>query len=201
MRALSFTSLALLFTILSVQAHAQTATPATIRDTVRQQVETELTQIRSTVTKKAYVGPITAKNDGSITISNHLTQSRTALVTTTATIRLANGRDGTPADLKVNDYVIAMGDADGAGSLTVKRLLVTTKPPADTRKIVYGTVSTVSASSITLKSGDSDVTARLQSATKYTGTTKPADVKTDSKVVLVTTGTATLTATHLHLFP
>ena len=201
MKQTLFLTSALILLLSPALVLAQSPTSATIRDTVKQQVEQEINQIKSTLTKKAYVGSISAKADGTITITNHLNQPRTAVVTTTAAIKLAGGKDGTPADLKINDFVIAMGDADGAGQLTVKRLLVTPKPTAETRKVIYGVVSAVTSSTLTIKSADASVSARLQSATKYTGATKAADIKVDAKVVLITTGTSTLSATHIHLFP
>jgi len=191
-----------LFLVTSLPIAAQSPTSATIRDTVKQQVESELSQIKSAVSKKAYVGSVTAKADGVLTINNLQNQPRSVTLTTDAAIKLTSGKDGTPADVKIGDFVIAMGDADGQGMLTVKRLLVTAKPSADTRQTVAGSVSKISPSSITLKTPDGkEVTARLLGSTKYTGATKVTDIKTDSQVAFITTGATTLTVVHLHLFP
>lgn len=184
----------------SALVSAQSPTSTTIRDTVKQQVESELNQIKSATSKKAYVGTVTAKADGILTITNLQNQSRSATLTTDAAIKLTGGKDGTPADVKTGDFIIAMGDADGQGMLTVKRLIVTSKPAVDKRAVYFGTIAKASASSLTLTSTDGkDVTLKLLGSTKYTGTTKAADVKAGSKVATIASSTST--ALFIHLFP
>src|SRR3989344_4130164 len=92
------------FFILNSPVLAQSPTPSSIRDSVKQQVDQELSQIKNNVSKKGFVGTISAKSDGTITISNLQSQTRTALVSTDAIIKLTGGKDGTPADLKVADF-------------------------------------------------------------------------------------------------
>ena len=186
---------------LSQTAHAQSPT-TTIRDSVQKQVEAELSQIKQGVAKRAFVGSISAKSDGQITITNLKNQSRKANVTADAAIKLAGNKDGTPADLKVGDFVISMGDVDSQNLMTVKRLLVIAKPEDEKRGVYYGRVTKVTTGSLTLETQDKkSVTIQLQASTKYTPTTKASDIKVDSKVVVVTGSGTSLPARKLHLFP
>ena len=177
---------------------AQTPTTS-IRDQVKQQVADELSQIKNTISKKAYVGSIASKVDATITITNLKNQPRTATVTTDTAIKLSGGKDGTPADLKVGDFVIAMGDADNTGQLTAKRLLVVSKPAEDKRRVLSGTVTKISSSSLTLETSDKkSETLKISSVSKYTAKSKLSDIKVGTKLVLVASDTTLLLA---HLLP
>ena len=176
---------------------AQTATPGSIRDAVQKKVAEELNAIKNEVKKRAYLGTISAKSDATITITTLRNTTRTATVTPDTTIKLAGGADGTSADIKTGLFVLAMGDADGTGTLTAKRILVISKPAEDKRRAVFGSVTKVTSTTITLK----DWTIKLSSTTKYTGKTKLSDIKVGSKVIIVGTVTSdkNLTAKLVHL--
>lgn len=193
----SITALLGLF-ILTPLSGAQSPTTS-LRDQVRDQVTEELSAIKNNVSKKGYVGTISAKVDATITITNLKNQARQATVTTDTAIKLAGGKDGTPADLKVGDFVIAMGDVDGQGLMTTKRLIVAAKPAEDKRQILLGTVTKISPNSLTLETLDKKTsTLKITAVTKYTNKKKNTDVKADSKVVIVADATTVLL---LHLLP
>ncbi len=187
--------------VIASSAVAQTPSPSAtsagvIRDAVKQQVDKELANIKQAVAKKAYVGTIANKSDLTLTITNLKNQSRTATVTTDTTIKLAGGKDGTPADLKVGDFVIAMGDADSNGVLTAKRLLVVTPSAADNRSAVFATVTKVTSAALTLENLKKEAwTIKLNSSTSYTGTTTATDIKVGSKIVVAGTSGANFTLT------
>jgi len=165
---------------------AQSPSPDVIRDAVKEKVAAEVAAIKSTVVQKAYVGQIKSKSDLTLTITNLNGEARTANLTTDAAIKLLGGKDGTAADVKVGDYVIAMGDADGSGVLTIKRLVEVAKPTPEDRKVVFGIVSKATASLLTFNDGN---TLKI---------TKPvADVTAGSKIIAVTRGTTTLLVTKL----
>lgn len=171
----------------------------TLRDQVRDKVTEELSAIKNNVTKKGYVGTISAKVDATITITNLKNQARQATVTTDTAIKLSGNKDGTPADLKVGDFVIAMGDVDGQGLMTTKRLIVAAKPTEDKRQILSGTVTKISPSSLTMETLDKKTsTFKITAVTKYTNKKKNTDVKVDSKIVIVAD---TTTALLIHLLP
>ncbi|KKW00011.1 hypothetical protein A3H89_01685 [Candidatus Amesbacteria bacterium RIFCSPLOWO2_02_FULL_48_11] len=196
--------LLLLFTIyylLSGHANAQTptATDSGLRDTIKKQVAEELSQIKKAVTKKAYVGSISAKLDATVTIANLKNQSRQATVTTDTAIKLATGKDGTPADLKVGDFVIAMGDVDGSGLMTAKRLIVTPRPPEDKRQVLFGTVTKTASGSLTLEHPDKKtITLKISSITKYSAKSKFTDIKIGTKLIFVADSASALL---IHLIP
>ncbi len=194
--------------VIASSAIAQSPSPSTssavIRDAVKQQVDKELANIKQAVAKKAYVGSISNKADLTLTITNLNNQSRTATVTTDTAIKLAGGKDGTPADLKVGDFVIAMGDADSNGVLTTKRLLVVTKSAPDNRAAVFATVTKVTATTITAENLKKEAwTIKLNSSTSYTGTTSASDIKVGSKLVIAGASGAsnTLSASIIQLLP
>lgn len=184
---------------------AQSPTAADIRNAVQQQVAQELSNIKQAVAKKGFVGTITAKTDATLTLTNLKNQTRSVVVTGDTTIKLANGSEGTPADLKINDFILVMGNVDSQNKMTASRLLVIKQPAADKRDAKYGTVSKPTASGFTL----TDLTVKVSSLTSITATTddklakaKLTDIKDGAKVVVVgsVTGT-TLTATDVHILP
>lgn len=192
------------FGVASAQTPSPSATSAgVIRDAVKQKVDEELANIKQAVAKKAYVGTIANKSDLTLTITNLKNQARTATVTTDTTIKLTGGKDGTGADLKVGDFIIAMGDADSNGNLAAKRLLVIAKPAADTRDSAWVTVTKVTTSALTAENNKKEAwTIKLSSATKFTGNSKVSDLKVGSIIVAVgPVSTTTLTASLIQLLP
>ncbi|MEK9200405.1 MAG: hypothetical protein AAB909_00355 [Patescibacteria group bacterium] len=185
--------------------HAQSPSPTgtTVRDNIKQQVAQELSQIKQSVSKKAFLGTIATKSDTGITLTTHLNQTKNVTVTTDTTIRLAGSKEGTLADLKANDYVLVMGNVDGAGVMTAVRLLIVPKPGTDTRKTVFAKVTKVTTSTLTVESPDKQTwSVKLSSAVKYNGKTKATDIKVDSNIVVLgTVSSTTITAKHIVLLP
>lgn len=170
---------------LLLTAHAQTPTATssadTIRDSVKQKVSEELAQIKKGVAKKGFVGSISAISDGIFTINTFMLQPRKALVTADTTIKLLGGSDGTPGDLKVGQYVLALGDVDSQNTMTTKRLLVIGKPAEDTRKVVFGNIIKSTSTSFTIGTE----TYKITSTTKFTNKTKAADLTVGAKIMAI----------------
>lgn len=167
---------------------AQTPTPTSgadqIRDAVQQKVAEELSNIKQAVAKKAYVGTIAAVDNLDLTITNLKNQTRKAVVTTDTNIKLAGGKDGTPADLKTGNFVIAMGDADSNDVLTTKRLLVIGQPASDKREAVFITVSDTTSSTLVGQTlSKEEWTIKVTSSTDYIGDTKFSDIESGNKIV------------------
>src|SRR3989344_1309912 len=189
-------------------AFAQSPTPSSIRDAVAQKVAEEIAQIKKDVKKKAYVGSISTISDGTLTLITLQKASRNVTIAPDATIKLSSGPDGTSADLKTGLYILVMGDSDGSGTLTAKRLLIISKPSADNRQAIFGIVTKITSSAITLtpvKSGSTESTGwtvKLSSTTKYTPKTKFADIDLKDKIIVIgaaSTTPNTLTARLIHL--
>ncbi len=203
MKSWKYIELVLLIILLGVTTvAAQTPSPSSIRDAVKDQVAKELADIKQAVSKKAFVGSISAKQDLTLTITNLKNQSRTATVTADTTIKLLGGKDGTPNDLKVGDFVIAMGDVDSSGILATKRLLVIAQPAADKRDSAFLTVTKATSSSLSGENLQKETwTIKVSSATKFTGETKLSDIKVGTKIIAAGTVAAdkTLSAGFIHL--
>ncbi len=200
----SFIGICSLSIVASVSAQSPSPTGTTVRDNIREQVAQELNQIKQAISKKAFLGTISAKSDTGITLTSHLNQPKTIIVTTDTTIRLSSGKEGTLADLKTNDYVLVMGNVDGAGVMTAVRLLIVPKPLTENRKTIYGKVTKVSTTSLTIQTeGAKDWIVKLSSSVKYNGKNKSTDIKVGSVVVVLGTSTTdlALTAKFVHLFP
>jgi len=192
--------------ILSV--HAQSTTPSTspIRDSVKQKVDEELAQIKQAVSKKAYLGVISSQSEATLTLTSWMGQTQSVLVGTDAVVKLKSGKDGTLTDLKINDYILVMGDADSQNKLTAKRLLVVAAPPVDKRTSFFGTVTKKTSSSLTLTTTKNEsVDIKLTSSTVYAAKAKAADVKVDSKVLVLALGSSSTppaySALSIYLFP
>lgn len=180
-------------------------TPSSTTSAIREAVKEQVAAIKTAVAKKAFVGTISAKADATVTVTNLKNQSKTAVVTGDTVIRLTGGKDGTFADLKVGDFVIAMGEVDSQGTLTTRRLLVITKPGADKRRALTGRVTDTSSSSLTIETLKKEIiTIKVTSDTTITNKNKLSDIKVGSRVVVVglpTLAESTFTAKLLHLIP
>ncbi|MEK7154620.1 MAG: DUF5666 domain-containing protein [Patescibacteria group bacterium] len=178
-------------------------TPSSTGSAIREAVKEQVAAIKTAVAKKAFVGTISAKADATITVTNLKNQSKTAVITGDTVIRLTGGKDGTFADLKVGDFVIAMGDVDSQGTLTTKRLLVIAKPGADKRRSLTGRVTDTSSSTLTIETLKKEIiTIKVTSDTTITNKNKLSDIKVGSKIVAVglpTLAESTFTAKLLHL--
>ncbi len=197
-------SISSLVFITPVHAQSPSPTGTSVRDNIKQQVAEELNQIKQAVSKKAFLGTIATKTDTGITLTSHMGQTKTVIVTTDTTIRLTGGKEGTIADLKTNDYVLVMGNVDGAGVMTAVRLLIVPKPTVENRKTIFGKVTKVTTTALTVQTADTkDWTVKLSSAVKYNGKNKSSDIKVGSQVVVLGTSTTDLaiTAKFVHLFP
>ncbi len=205
--------LILLFTFYilhSVPAFAQTASDSAdqLRNSVKQKVSEELAQIKQDISKKAFVGSISSKTEATVNLVNYAGQNRSALVTTDTAIKLKDNSDGTPADLKTGDYILVMGDVDGSGNMTAKRLLVIASPPAEKRQAVWGMVTSIGNTiKLTTSTGD-NFTGRLFSDTTVTttkngkpATLKSTDVKIGSLVVIIAKPAAVPSITDLYIYP
>ncbi|KKT77136.1 MAG: hypothetical protein UW73_C0027G0008 [Microgenomates group bacterium GW2011_GWB1_44_8] len=185
----------------SLLAQTPSSTGSAIRDAVKEQVAA----IKTAVAKRAFVGTISAKADATITVTNLKNESKTAVITGDTVIRLTGGKDGTFADLKVGDFVIAMGDVDSQGTLTTKRLLVIAKPTADKRRALTGRVTDTSSSSLTIETLKKEIiTIKVTSDTTITNKNKLSETKVGSRIVAVglpTLAESTFTAKLLHLIP
>jgi len=185
----------------SLLAQTPSSTDSAIRDAVKEQVAA----IKTAVAKRAFVGTISAKADATITVTNLKNESKTAVITGDTVIRLTGGKDGTFADLKVGDFVIAMGDVDSQGTLTTKRLLVIAKPTADKRRALTGRVTDTSSSSLTIETLKKEIiTIKVTSDTTITNKNKLSETKVGSRIVAVglpTLAESTFTAKLLHLIP
>lgn len=174
-----------------------------LRDSVKQKVAEELAAIKQAVSKKGFVGSITAKSDVSLTVVTNKNQPRTVLVTNDSVIKATNNKDITVADLKVGDYILAMGDVDSQNQMTAKRLLIIGKPVSDTRTTVFGTVSETAVSSFTITTPKADtLTLKLSSAVKYNDKYTAKDLKSGVKVIVLYTQTgSSFTAKRVYIFP
>ena len=169
-----------------------TQIPSATDSAIRQAVKDQVAAIKTSVAKRAFVGPISAKSEASITITNLGNLTRTAVVAGDATIKLAGGKEGTFADLKVGNFVIAMGDVDSQGTLAVKRLLVIAKPTPDKRVVISGRVTDTSAASFTLETAKKETwTVKFTSNTSFAGKIKKTDIKAGDRIVAVGNPAAT----------
>lgn len=170
--------------LLTVSLLAQV--PAASDSAIRQAVKDQVAAIKTAVAKRAYVGTISAKADATITITNLNNQPRTAVITGDTVIRLIGGKDGTFADLKAGDFVIAMGDVDNQGTLTTKRLLVIAKPIADKRIVTSGRVTDITTSSYTIETAKKESwTIKFTSDTSFAGKIKRSDIKVGDRIIAV----------------
>jgi hypothetical protein len=196
-----FTLFAIGYMLLASSAIAQTATEGAspLRDSVKQKVAEQLAEIKKSQTKKAFLGTITTKAEASLALSTVFKETRTVLVSTDTLIKLKSGKDGTLGDLKVGDFVLVMGDADGQNTLTAKRLLIVPAPLEEKRISVFGTVSKKSASSVTLTNlAKEELTLKINSSTKYTESKKLSDIKEGQKITAISLSG---TALFVHQYP
>lgn len=190
------------FILSSILLTQVTATPSAVRDAVKEQVAAEVANIAKTKVRRAYVGSIASKTEAGFVLTNHKNESRN--ITTTAEAVIKNGaKDLTLKDLKVGDFVIAMGDADSQNNLLAKRILVVAKSPEDKRKTMIFTVIKTTATTLTVENLKKEAwTVKITSDTSFTGKTKVTDLVASDKIAVVgsTASTAsTFNALKIHM--
>lgn len=146
-----------------------------LRDAVKDKVAQEIAQIKQNSSKKAYL-------DEYAKLSDKLT------ITAETVIKLKNNSEGTTKDLTPKDLILAMGDADAAGHLLAKRILVIDPPPADTRKVLSGTVTAFTNKTLTVNDTVLNISKdTLFQPSKY----KFKDIDPGFKLIAVYTPTST----------
>ncbi len=215
---LSIQSLLLIFSLLVFNAWpAGAQSPASpssqqIRDAVQKKVQESLANIKQAVARKAFVGNISSKTETEFVLTTLKNQTRTVTVTGETVIKLLNGKEGTLADLKTNDFVLSIGDVDSQNKMAGKRILVLKQPDADNREVMFATVTKISSSSLTVENAAKETwTIKLSSTTAVTNIVsdkvtkaRTTDLKVGDKVVLVGTNSSTqntLTGRAIHILP
>jgi uncharacterized protein YlzI (FlbEa/FlbD family) len=185
------------------QSTSPTPTGTSLQNAIKNKVQEEIDAIKKSVSKRSYVGEITKISDLDFTLNSLTDEARSITITTDTTIKLLSGKDGVIKDIKEKDFLIAMGDADGAGILTAKRVVVIAKPTTDTRQAVSGTITKVSLPQITLETPSATLVLRTSSDTKFSSSSKTTalkDLKVGQTLVAIvkpTTTKDTFTATRL----
>jgi hypothetical protein len=165
-------------TLASAQSPTATDSATIIKDKIREKVDEELNAIKKAIAKRSYVGTISSISDLTVSIKSLTDATKTITIATDSTIKLASGKEGTIKDLKVNNFIIAMGDADSNGVLTAKRVVVTSKSPTDTRKTIYGTVTKTSATQLNLTTpAKTEIIIKTTSETKFSTQSKITSLK------------------------
>jgi len=166
--------------ILPMASHA--ATDSAILNAVKDKVAAEIADIKLAVAKKAYVGSVTAKSEVGFSL-----ETRNVVVSPEATIK--NGStELTLKDIKVGDFVIAMGDVDSAGNLTGKRILIVTQSPEDKRKAMVFTVVKSGTASLSVETLKKEAwTVKISSDTGFVAKIKLANIEAGDKIVVIGT--------------
>lgn len=185
------------------QTPAASDSAAILRNSVKQKVAEELAQIKQAVSKKGFVGSITAKGDASISVVTPKNQTRQVLVVNDSVIKSVANKDITVADLKVGDYVLCMGDVDSQNQMTATRVLVIGKPTEDKRQTVFGTITESAVASFTITTPKADsVVLKIASTTKFNDKFTSKDLKANAKAIVIYTQTgSSLTAKRVYIFP
>ncbi len=188
---ISLLALSTSYLVLSTHVLAQTPSAtesSSIRDSVKQKVAEELAQIKKAVAKRAFVGVIISKSEATLTLTNLKNQSRTVTITTDTTVKLLGGKEATPKDVKVGDFVIVMGDVDSQNTMTGKRLIVISKPVEDQRRMIFGTITKSTATTLELTDPSQKTwTVKTSATVKLTNKTKLSSLKAGDKIIVIGT--------------
>lgn len=178
-------SLTITYSTAKINSPASSPSPAT-QSATQAAVLQAVAAIKNTTTKRGFVGTISAKDTAAITITNLKNQSRTAIIVGDTTIKLVNGSEGTFADLKPGNFVIAMGYVDSQNSLATSRLLVIAKPAPDKRLVLSGRITDTAAAAFTLETAAKEA---------WTVKSKTTDLKVGNRVAIVGTSSTALNLT------
>lgn len=203
-----------------VWAQSPTATPSgqddskikDIRDAVKEKVKEQIDKIKQGK-PKAYAGKITEVGEASITL-NTQSGEKQVLISDQTKIFDKNKKEITLAQLKVGDFVIAMGfPTDNA--LDGRRIVVSPQPKISQKEAVFGRVTDISEENIlTIKNEKKNITYMVETDSKTVITKKVNNnvakvnfemIKLDDRVVAVGTVTENeekiITAKLIHVIP
>lgn len=114
-----------------------------IRDKVKEMVRQKIEEVKMGQ-KRAYFGEIIKIDAGLITISSPIGKEW-QIVTSDQTKIIGRGRKETKIeDLKIGDFIIAMGYISSDGILEARRLVIINKPKPLARQVAFGKVTDIS---------------------------------------------------------
>lgn len=114
-----------------------------IREEVKKKVREKIEEIKKG-TKAAYAGEIINISDLTLTLNAPTGERKVQIATDTAIISLG-GRKVTPPDLKVGNFILAMGYLGDNNLLEAKRIVVANKPKLVIREVAFGKVTDISS--------------------------------------------------------
>ncbi len=114
-------------------------------------------EVNRRIDNKAWLGTIKTINEDSIVITS-IDQDRTIRINEYTSYKVKAKGESAIKDLKVGDYVAALGDVDDNNQLNAKRIdkLATTKEYK--KKLVWGTVKTVVNDTVTIATSSGQLT-------------------------------------------
>ncbi len=122
-----------------------------LRDTVKEKVKEQIDEIKKD-NKKGFAGTVDKIADQTLTIQ---TKDGPVVITTNKETEIINEEKQTIGleDIKLEDYLIAMGYLNQEAVLAAKRLVLTPKPDQDNREVAAGIVTDISENGqlVTLK--------------------------------------------------
>ncbi|PIS13852.1 hypothetical protein COT65_02020 [Candidatus Shapirobacteria bacterium CG09_land_8_20_14_0_10_47_13] len=186
-----------------------------LRDKVKEIVRQQIDEIKKGQ-KRAYFGEISQITDSLITVSVSADKEKQIKISAeTKIINLAK-KDIKVTDLKISDFIIAMGNLGDEEVLEAKRIVVAARPKALSRRVAVGKVTDISTEEriLTVKNDKKDLTYTITIAgnaviTKKVGTkiqkvTFDKIEKGDRLVAIGTlkeNGEKILTAKLIHIIP
>lgn len=113
-----------------------------IREQVKEKVRERLDEVKQGQ-KRSYVGKITTISATAITLSTPNGEKQAILSEDTVYV----GSTKNPIkfeSIKIGDYIIVLGYFNESGALQAKRIILMSKPKAETRRVVFGEISDIS---------------------------------------------------------
>lgn len=179
----------IIFSFLFTTIYAQDATESadTKSDTIREKVQEKIDEVRSN--PKAFMGVVTDITDLTIQTKNAGGEIQQVSVSKKTNYVKVNGKSESLdfEDLAIGDHIVALGFKNGTEVLESSRILITTEPPAMTRKSVFGVVGVNEDDDLTVKDVNGKVFL-LEPTRNVDVLVYEEDENTDSKVSNVEEG-------------
>ncbi len=194
----SMVGIFLLYTIYSINhtpAYAQESSPsAGLSDklkSLQDSIASKAAQIKDSISKKlkdkVYVGKVESKTTDTITLKFMEKTKRVKVTADTEYTATAKSLKS----LVEGDYIVALGDTDQEGILTAKRVSKFTEKLDEDPVLIYGVVSDVGSSQITIKSKqNTENLISINSKTSYLfgdENSSLEDVKLQKAVIIIGT--------------
>lgn len=175
------------------QESTKSATPSSslqdklkaLKDEIASKAASIKQEVNKKLQNKTYAGVIKTLNDKSITLSS---KNGERIINLDEYTEFETGsKKPSVKDLKIDNYIVSLGDVDDKNTLVAKKIIKLDKTPK-AKSIYFGTITSIKNPSLNLKTKEAEITVNTNNQTKISlaGAEANFSALAKNKTVIVT---------------